>query len=258
MKTIDGVPGFSIGDVHSSEFGIYLVSKSIGLLPKTRDYELTIYGKDGVTDFGTQLDQRPINLVLKIQGEDRADLIQNMSDFAALIDPRKGYQQLIFDDDPARYFLAKYTSANTDPSVNYVINQSQLSLGFKATDPFIYSVEEKSPNFTTVSGQEFTLLNDGTEEIPPIITIKTPVTLPQGATITINGVSIMYKGEITENDVIEMDTKNITVTKNGVNSMRYWDGDFPTLLPGINTIVETDSSALGANVTFTFQERWLI
>jgi predicted phage tail component-like protein len=258
MKTIDGVPGFSIGGVHSSEFGIYLVSKSIGLLPKTRDYELTIFGKDGVKDFGTQLDQRPIDLVLKIQGEDRADLIKSMSDFAALIDPRKGYQQLIFDDDPSRYFLAKYTSANASPTVNYVINQAQLALGFKATDPFVYSAEEKSPSFSTVSGQTFTLFNEGTEEIPPFITIKAPVTLPQGATITINGVSVMYKGEITANDVIEIDTKNITVKKNGISSMRYWDGAFPTLQPGVNTIVETDSGGLGANVTFTYQERWLI
>lgn len=258
MKTIDGVPGFSIGGVHSSEFGIYLVSKSIDLLPKSRDYELIIYGKDGVKDFGTQLDQRPITLVLKIQGEDREDLLQNMSDFAALLDPRKGYQQLIFDDDPSRYFLVKYTTANTTPTVNYVIYQAQLSLGFKATDPFVYGVEEKSPNFTTVSGQSFTLLNDGTEETPPVITIKAPETLTQGATIAINGVSVMYKGEITTNDVIEIDTKNLTVTKNGLNSMRYWDGDFPKLQPGINTILETDSGGLGANVTFTFQERWLV
>jgi predicted phage tail component-like protein len=258
MKTIDGVPGFSIGGVHSSEFGIYLVSKSIGLLPSTRDYELTIYGKDGVTDFGTQLDQRPIDMVLKIQGEDRADLIQNMSEFAALLDPRKGYQQLIFDDDPTRYFLAKYTSANTAPTVNYVINQAQLALGFKATDPFVYSVEEKSPTITMTSGQEYSLFNLGTEEAPPVITIKTTVDLPQGATIAINGVSVTYNGEITINDVIEIDTKNITVTKNGSSSMRYWDGDFPKLQPGANSVVETDSGALGANVTFTYQERWMI
>lgn len=259
MITIAGVPGFSIGGVHSSEFGIYLAKKYIDLLPETRDYELTIFGKDGVKDYDTQLDKRKIPLVLKMQGESRQDLNDNLDRFAALLDPRKGYQQLILDDDQTRYRYVKYSSGISNSTVDYIIDQGNFTLGLKATDPFKYSLASKTISWSTASGGSLQVINGGLEETPPIIEIRTRngVTLPSGVTLTINGVAIKYLGEITVNDVITMDIKAMDVFKNGALANRYWDGDFPELQAGANTITESDVGNIGADITITYTERWM-
>lgn len=259
MKTIDGVPGFTIGGVHSSEFGIYLVSKSIGLLPDTRDYEIVIFGQDGVKDYGTQLDKRKLPLTLKMQGESREDLIDNLDRLAALLDPRKGYQPLIYDDDPTRFRSVKYSSGINDSTINFIINQGAFVLGLKAVDPFKYSLSPQTITWSTEANGSTQILNNGSVETPPVIQVRTSngVILPSGLTITINGVAITYKGEITPDDVIEMDIKRKDVMKNGVLANRYWEGDFPVLQAGLNTIVETDVGNSGADITFIFTERWM-
>lgn len=259
MKTLAGVPGFLIGGVHSSEFGIYLAKKYIGFLPDTRDYELTIFGQDGVKDYETQLDKRKIPLTLKMLGESRKDLIDNLDRFAALLDPRKGYQPLIFDDDPTRFRSVKYSSGINDSTIDYIINQGAFVLGLKATDPFKYSLKQQTITWSTQANGTTQILNNGLAETPPVIQVRTRngVTLPSGLTITINGVAITYKGEITSGDVIEMDIKGKDVLKNGALSNRYWEGDFPLLKAGVNTIVETDIGNVGADLTFIFTERWM-
>lgn len=256
MKTIDGVPGFSIGGVHSGEFGIYLAKKYVDLLPETRDYEYTIFGKDGVEDYGTQFDKRKIPLVLKMQGESRQDLLDSLDRFATLLDPYKGYQQLIFDDEPLKCRWVKYSSGISSSTIDYIINQGAFTLGLKSKYPFKQGILPISVTHPFVAGQAFEVLNQGSRSVPMLITITTGVTLPSGLTLSFDGVSVQYKGEIATSDTITIDTKEMDVKKNGQNAIRYWDIDFPYLQPGINNVIETDAGSLGANITITFTEEW--
>lgn len=252
MKTLAGVPGFSIGGVHSGDYGIYLVDKIPDLLPKTRDYEVPIYGRNGQYDFGTDLDFRPILLNLAMLGSDRQDLLDNLRAFVSQIDPIKGYQQLIFDDDPGRYYLAKYTSATSEPQLKFTINRADFSLGFKCDDPLIYSVSPQKVTWSATANGSTTIANYGSRETPVTLTLTTS-TAVTNVQIDINGIHIIYSGTINPSDTVVIDTGEMTYTKNGQNAIQYWQGDFPHLQPGQNTI---DSSA-ALNIVLTYRERWL-
>lgn len=270
-------PGFTFGGQPSSDFGIYMNKKQIDLLPKSRDIEQVIYGRAGQYDYGTELDQRWITLTLTMMGTDRTDLLSKMRSFAALLDPRKGYQQLIFDDDPTRYYSAKYSS-QTEPQVDLIMNIAQFQLTLKCDDPFIYSTTAREDWWAAPLNGQTVLTNNGSVECPLVIQIQAPsnaqppgsaglgttgggtssgASSTSGVTITINGVSVTYAGEISGSDIVEIDTGNYTVTLNGQNALQYWSGDFPILQPGDNTVIETDRAGVGANITFTFRERWI-
>jgi phage-related protein len=235
------LPGFTIGGIHTDTFGIYLASKNIDLLPQSRDIQQTIYGRSGVLDYATEHDVRMINLNLAVIGSSRADAITKMRAFAAQINPANGYQQLIFDDDPGYYYLAKYTSATNQPSIEYALTSGEFPMDFKTTDPFIYSTTPKSVSVT--NGQHIT--NNGSTSCPVVMTIT-----GTGSTIIgINGTTVTYSGT---SGTIVIDTGNMTVTLNGVNAMSAWSGDFPQLSSGDNLITVTSGS-----VTFAYTERWV-
>lgn len=252
MKTLEGVPGFSFGGVHSGDFGIYLADKQPDLLPKTRDYEVPIFGRNGQYDFGTDLDFRPILLNLTMLGSSRQDLLDNIRAFAGLIDPIKGYQQFIFDDDPGRYCMAKYTSATTEPQIKFSINRADFSLGFKCDDPLIYSVELKTVNWSAAANGSTRITNYGSRETPVVLTLTTSSAVTN-VQIDINGIHIIYTGTINPGDTVVIDTGEMTYTINGQNAIQYWQGDFPHLQPGKNVI---DSSA-ALNIALSYRERWL-
>lgn len=275
MKTLTGVPGLSIGGVHTGDYGLYLNKKTIDLLPKSRDIEQTIYGRPGRYDYGTELGQRFVKTNFTMIGSDRPDLVDNLKQFAAVVDPRKGYQKIIFDDDPNHFIWGKYTS-QASPSVDYMMTHGKFALTFKCDDPFFYAVDSRSVNWSAPYNGQTTVTNNGSVACPVTITLKAPGdtsesyaaagigttnygsgTKTSNVKITINGVSVTYTGEISGSDVVKIDTKEFTVTKNGVNDIAHWSGDFPDLAAGSNTITETDEMGVGASVTFDFTERWI-
>lgn len=266
-------PGFTFGGHHISEFGLYLVQKQIEILPETRDIEQVIYGRPGVYDYRTELDKRMITVSLAAVANTRAELLSAMHAFAALLDPAKGYQQLIFDDEPDKYYLAKFTSQGSQPYLTFQKLIGQIQISFKCADPFIYSTTPQHIQWDAPYQGQTTLTNNGTASCPVRITIKMPtnpsIEYPStglgttnlnqlsGVTLTINGVSVTYTGTIGPNDTVVIDTGNYTVTLNGQNALQYWQGDFPQLAPGPNTVTEYDTMGMGASITFDYTERWL-
>lgn len=256
MRTEEGVPGFSLGGVHSSEFGIYLVQKQIELVPESRDYELQIYGRPGQYDFGSNLDRRMIVLQLTALSDiSRQDLIDGLRQLAAQINPMKGYQQLIFDDEPDKYYLSKYTSNGNgaqQPLLTYEQLMGHAQIGFKCDDPFAYATIPKTPSWATVAGAGKTLFNQGTAETPVVLTLTTN-TVVSNVQIGINGIYAIYNGTINPGDTVVIDTGEMTYQKNGVNAIQYWSGDFPKLQPGQNTI----DCNVALNLALSYRERWL-
>ncbi|GMA49315.1 hypothetical protein GCM10025857_06720 [Alicyclobacillus contaminans] len=276
------LPGFSFGGAHTNDFGLYLVQKQIELVPESRDIEQVIYGRPGVYDYRTEYDKRYVSVTLATVGDTRADLLSALHAFAASIDPSKGYQQLIFDDEPDKYYLAKYTSTGNGAQQPFLTFQKligQVQIGFKCADPFIYSTTPQRIEWEAPYQGQTVLTNNGTASCPVKITIQSPATSSTefeasglgatslgaaggasqtaGVTLTISGVPVTYTGNIGPGDTVAIDTGNYTVTLNGQNALQYWQGDFPQLSPGANTVTEFDTMGAGAAVTFDYTERWL-
>lgn len=279
-----GIPGFKIGGHHSNEYGLFLIQKQIEIVPESRDIEQVIYGLPGLYDYRTEHAQRMITLTLAFYDETRAKMIQNAHNFAALINPMIGYQPMIFDDEPDKFYSVKYTSSGNGaqyPLMTFDHLVGDIQLGFKCDDPFIYSTSSQDQEWEAPYNGQTTLQNNGSQSCPLLITLRAPgstgteteytgtgvgttnpgsageVTQTAGITLTINGVSVTYAGSIGPSDEVVIDTKKFIVTKNGQNDLANWSGDFPQLDPGINTVAETDTAGAGVDVEFQYTERWL-
>lgn len=256
MTDMTGIPGFTYAGQHSNDLGIYLEQKQIEALPESRDYEQQIFGRPGQYDFESQHDRRMIAMTLTmLSDKSRQDLIDSIRRFAALIDPTKGYQPLIFDDEPDKYYLAKFTSNGSgasSPFVTYEQWMGHVQVGFKCDDPFAYAVVPQTPSFQAQPNQEISVMNYGTYETP--VTLKiTADSAVSNFEIDINGSPVIFNSTVNPGDELAIDTGEMTYTLNGDNAIQYWQGDFPTLKPGANTIVTN----FAMNLALTYRERWL-
>lgn len=85
------------------------------------------------------------------------------------------------------------------------------------------------------------------ETVPTISVVK----------VAIDDEYITYNSTIALADEVIINTKEFTMTHNGLNALKYWVGDFPQLQPGANLIKVTDANSAGSLVIFEYNERWL-
>jgi len=86
-----------------------IIAKSVDrpILPTLRKRELTIPGRHGVYDFGDNTyDNRIIPVSIKYVGTTFNDLRLRARDIAAWLS-QTSYKELIFSDEPDKYYLAK-------------------------------------------------------------------------------------------------------------------------------------------------------
>ncbi|AEE95283.1 phage tail domain-containing protein [Mahella australiensis] len=270
---------FKIDGKSCADFGIYLLDRSIRSLPNLRENEITIPGKHGIYDAGTEFGTNTITLDLGVVERNVSTVYSKIREFANYISPLVGYRELIFEDEPSLVRYVKVSEgAEIDMMYNAIKNIGKFSITFKMADPFVYKADWYIEEWDALHGGSTIIVNNGGIECPVILKIYVPAntiaTQPAtglgttnsgttggasvtGVAISINGQTVKYKGEIEEGDEVIIDTGNFTVTMNGQNAMQYWEGEFPQLQAGENIITEHDDSGVGAKVVFQFRERWL-
>ena len=82
-----------------------------------------------------------------------------------------------------------------------------------------------------------------------MIEIVGPVTNPS---VTINGKVMTYTGEVTASDLLIIDTEKLTATFNGANALVNYNGVFPKLAVGDNTVTVS-----GGTVKVIWLNRWI-
>ena len=99
---------FSFNGLDSySEFGIISKSDDRALLPSMRKRELAIPQKHGTYDFGgNTFNNRAITVQLSYIGTSFNELRLRARDIAAWLS-QTSYKELIFSDEPDKYYLAK-------------------------------------------------------------------------------------------------------------------------------------------------------
>lgn len=265
--------GFTLGGRHSSTLGVTLRRRQIGLIPATRDIEVIIPGRPGVYDYRTEYDKRQIELEVWVQAADRPALLARLRDVAAWIDPARGAQALVFDDEPDREWRVKATG---QPEVDLRSSWASVALSLKMADPFVYATSADTTAFDLASGASAFVSNDGSVMTPlaiavmPVGTAGQPLSPASGIgavytasaallnpRLTLGGVTFAWSGEVAPGEVLEIDTEAMTVAKDGQNVLGGWSGDFPALAPGLNEISYRDDVGGFAHVSLTWRRRWL-
>lgn len=265
--------GFTYDGRHSSEFGIYLAQNTRRLHGGTRERRVTVPGRAGVYDAGSELDVTQVDLQLAIVAASRRDLVESLHEFAALLDPTKGYRPLVYDDDP---FRAQRMKLVGEVPSNLVLTHSQFNVTMQAADPFYYDLEPTVVTWDAPAGSSTTFVNPGTVASPVRIEIQPLETgvvaqaaagmgttgaliAPlSGVTLDVSGVSVGYSGQILPTDVVIVDTDSFTVELNGdPTAVDDWTGEMPKLPPGTVALAEQDAQRAGATFTLTYTPRYL-
>lgn len=219
---------------------IVLRDNRIDLLPGTRDYFESVPGRPGEYDFGCDLDSMLLELHCAVETT-KADWPDKRATIAGYLNPLLGEQDLTFADEPGKVYKVRYAGSI---SVTNFIDGREFTIPFKMCKPYrIASTQSQKIGAGTA-------VNGGNIETPCVIEIVGPVTNPS---VTIGNKTMTYTGTLTGSDKLIIDTENLTVTFNGANALAYYNGVFPWLAVGNNTVIVPETG----ETTIKWYDRWI-
>lgn len=177
--------GFTYNDIHSKDMGLKARLTSWQVSGRLRNFTTTVPGKYGVADFGADLDYREITAACSIFPRHTfSALVETLDGIAAWLDPTQGLHQLIFDDVPDRYFMARLNDAVDCERL--IRAAGSFSLKFFCPDPFGYALEDEEFSITA-AGTHTVKRETGNAESLPIYRITGTISGSGSITITTNG-----------------------------------------------------------------------
>ena len=257
--------GFIYNDTSSSDMGLKARLTSWQVCGNLRNYTASIPGKSGIADFGADFDYREINVSCSIPPKRTfAALVSVLDDIALWLDPADGLKQLIFDDVPDRYFMARL-SEKVDCERLLIRSAGSFDLKFLCPDPFAYAVEDEEFSITT-TGNHMVRRTKGNIESHPVYRIKGVITsgVSNYITITTNGSQLKVVNATlaaTETLVVDTDMMTAWVEDGGGNVLRnglpYLSQlNFPAFEVGNNTIAVAANNATFTRLDIQAKSRW--
>lgn len=229
---------------------------------RVRNFTTTVPGKYGVADFGADLDYREITASCNIFPRHTfSELVKTLDDISEWLDPTQGLRQLIFDDVPDRYFMARLNDAVDCERL--IRAAGSFDLKFFCPDPFAYALEDET--FTITEEGSHTIRREkGNAESTPLYRITGSVPGNGAITINTNGSALRIANtRLSENEVLVIDTDKMTAwieTSDGVtlrNGLPCLEElNFPSLVSGTNTIAVTLDNAELTDIKIQARSRW--
>ena len=217
------------------------VLRGIEFITNTVDYGEAVPGRDGEYDFGCDLGPKLINIPVAIDTTP-STWADKEAEIMGYLNPKLGEQPLTFANRPGKVYMARYAG----------------TLGFKDdgryhrefTLPFKVSKSYGIASTQSLLEGSGTAVNGGNDVCPVIVEIVGPVTNPS---VKIGSAEMKYTGQVTASDKLIIDTEKLTCTFNGANALANFNGVFPKLAVGDNTV-----TAASAGTTQTiWLNRWI-
>lgn len=172
----------------------------------------------------------------------------------------QGSQSLYFADDrywrevQLRDFEARYEGAGFD-------RVARITLGFATGDPYQYSATlTTSDTAITASGQSVSATNGGNAPALPqyVLTVggSGAVNLALTLANATTGESCTLTGAVTGGDVLTIDSLAEDVLRGASGAMALFDGVFPSLAPGANSLTVSYTSGRVNALALNFRARW--
>lgn len=200
------------------------VIRGVEFIRNTREYSEAAPGADGEYYFGSEMEAGLINLPCFVTTTpDTWDAKE--AEIMGYLNPKLGQQELTFANRPGKVYNVVYAGQ---------LKFAEEGPGYrKFTIPFkVYKAHGNSVTQSSLVGSG-TAINGGNDETPMIVEIIGPVTNPS---VTVNGKTMTYTGALTSSDALLIDTEKLTCTFNGANALANYNGVFPMLAVGNNTV----------------------
>lgn len=255
--------GFNFNGTASKNMKIKARLTSWQASPVLRNFYETVPGKAGVADFGCDSGERIITLTCYIYPQkDFAALVSVLDAMAQWLDPTKGLKQLVLDEVPDRYFMARLSEAVDCERL--LRSAGTFTLKFICPDPHAYALEDET----------FVISEEGEHEISRSIgtTLSEPVYSIQGVvssdtdsyiSIITNGEELRITGALAEGETLIVDSNLVTAKvvdsvgdtlRNGLPLL--YELNFPVLETGTNTVVVSTSNATFTELNIEANSRW--
>lgn len=255
--------GFNFNGTASKNMKIKARLTSWQASPALCNFYETVPGKAGVADFGCDSGERIITLTCYIYPQkDFAALVSVLDAMAQWLDPTKGLKQLVLDEVPDRYFMARLSEAVDCERL--LRSAGTFTLKFICPDPHAYALEDET----------FVISEEGEHEISRSIgtTISEPVYSIQGVispdtdsyiSIITNGEELRITGALAEGETLIVDSNLVTAKvvdsvgdtlRNGLPLL--YELNFPVLETSTNTVVVATSNATFTGLNIEANSRW--
>lgn len=252
---------FSFNGTDSSEFSLVCKSIKRPLLPAMKVSRVESIGVSGSYDFDVNEYQlRSVTMRITYIGTSYEELRSRAREIAAWLTVST-WSQLIINDEPDKYYLAKVTS---QIDLNSMYEAGEIDVVFDC-QPFAYSLYDETEMYDgIVTTTEVPFTNPGTRKIDYkspegstsyIYVTGTWTTL----TLAMNGKSITYN-HAESSKTVRFDNIELEVEMTGgVNKFQYLTGDvttFLTILPGEN-VLTVSGTDIEVDIVINYIPLWI-
>lgn len=256
--------GFLFNGISSQSMKVKAHLTGWQVSPSLRSNTETVPGKAGIADFGADSGERYIDVSCNIYPQKTfTDMVAILDRVAAWLDPTAGTKQLVLDDVPDRYFLARLSDGVDCERL--LRAAGAFSLRFLCPDPFGYALDDEVFILSTVGSHEV-MRETGNTDSEPVYLMQGVI--PSGASsyvsITTNGEELRITGPLSEGEILVIDTGMVTakVTDSAGNTLRnglpcLQELNFPVLRRGVNALqIQTAGGASFAELRIQAKSRW--
>jgi len=255
--------GFLFGGVSSQSMNIKARLTNWQASPQLRNSFVTVPGKPGVADFGSDIAERVVTVRCNVYPQFQfSSLVGVLDDLAEWLNPDNGLKQLVLDDVPDRYFTARLQDAVDCERL--VLSAGAFDLKFVCPDPFAYALTDETFDLTA-TGENTVTRAKGNTDSQPVYLLK--AVIPPGAatyvTIATNDDELKVIGDLTDGETLVIDSGLMTAKvvdstgetlRNGLPLLQ--ELNFPVLRKGTNTVTITATGATFTELQIQAKSRW--
>lgn len=245
--------GFTFNGITSKSMKIRARLTSWQASPALRNFYETVPGKAGVADFGCDSAERTVKVECSVFPQKNFPaLVAVLDGMAEWLDPTKGQGQLILDDVPDRYFMARLSEAVDCERL--LRSAGQFTLSFICPDPYAYALTDETYIFSE-TGTHMAVRHTGNTDSYPVYALKGVILSGTSSYISIvtGGSELRVTGPLSAGETLLVDSALVTakVVDSSGNTLRNGlpllaELNFPVLEKGHNTI-----NISAVNSTFT-------
>jgi len=255
--------GFIFNGISSQGMNVRARLTDWQLSPPLRNSYVAIPGKCGVADFGCDAAERHIAIKCGVTPRHSfAELVSALDGVAEWLDPSRGLGELILDDVPDRYFMARLSEAvNCERLIR---SAGRFDLDFVCPDPHAYAAADEAYNFTA-SGSHAVTRVKGNAMSEPVYSLKGAVPAGASAYISLrtNGAELRVVGALASGETLVIDSGLLTAKVVNAQGVTLRNGlpclqelNFPILQKGTNTVAISAAGAAFTELRIQAKSRW--
>ena len=256
-----------------SEFGLFCEKQAHPMTPTIENKSLSIPGKDGLYNFGSEIRERTLGFTLATIDANKVLLQRKLRKFTAFLFDSFGKPReinLTFDYEPDKYYRTKLAS---EINPDRILRTGKFEINFTCYDPYAYSVfyadEICWGNEIITFEYDYLMGHEGTTGLIHLTQPRTLLATVDGLAVkpiievsgSANGLSLFTGNYVINfpnfsNAAWVIDCDKYTVLKNGVNGFNEAKLREFILTPGVN-FIDMTASTIDISIQIKFRDKYI-